>query len=114
MLGKAKDNALAFEAPAIIPPIPPAMHTAIIGFFLGRFTPNIAGSVIPNSADKTAEAHTERNAPFLLFSITANAAPACANTAGPISARIVSWPLTVILFIAIKIKLQWNPKITIG
>ena len=56
------------------------MIAPINGYLNLRFTPNIAGSVIPKSADTPAADATPFN--FLLFFIminAANAAPPCAT-----------------------------------
>ena len=54
-LGNANVMAWAPDNPAMAPPAPPPIQTAIMGFFKGRFTPNMAGSVTPKHADNTAE-----------------------------------------------------------
>ena len=82
------------------------MQTAIIGFLSGKLTPNIAGSVIPNNADKVADKQVERKDISFVLKKTAKAAPACAKTAGPINAKIVSEPFNAMFVIAIGIRLQ--------
>ena len=78
-----KANALAFapESPTSAPPIHPPMHTAIIGFRLGRFMPYMTGSVTPRIAETMPVTAIERNffralpSPFV-FIRTARPAPA--------------------------------------
>ena len=95
--GRANETARQPKNPATALPIAPAIHAQIIGLFNLRFTPNIAGSVIPSSAVNDADNAWDLNVASFDLIATARAAPPCANTAPPNNAIIVSYPYTATL-----------------
>ena len=92
-------------SPIKSPDAPPAIITETKGRLSLRFTPYIAGSVIPQTAVIPDDAASWRNCLFFVFSATAKAAPPCAifepSIPGP---TIVSTPTVAILFMPIGIK----------
>ena len=90
--GKAKAVPAQPNRPATAEPMPPATHAQTMGFLRRRFTPYIAGSVMPSSVVSEAEIAWERNFLFLVLRATASAAPPWAKIAPPNRAMMVSKP----------------------
>ena len=85
--------------PQIIPPSSPLERAKRKGFFNFRFTPYIAGSVIPNNAVKPEEADIYLKSLSLETSAIASAAPACPIFATKNPGPIISNPFALIAVI---------------
>ena len=85
-----------FNIEANQPPAAPAINPIINGLPKRKFTPNIAGSVIPSPAESAAGKARAFNFLFFVLTPTAKVAPACAVIAAVIIALNGSFPSAAI------------------